>query len=156
MLDRKILEDGERKLEADLRKLISKAELTPADYDAFKKAMCIAGMIANYPGGMMDEEGASFGYPLNYSGNYRGYSMNSMGATNSMGGMDRDSYGRMRSPVTGRYISNGVNDGAYANGYSGHSVNDRMIMALEQSIQPDMNEYERQKVEEEIRRLRRG
>ena len=70
--------------------------------------------------------------------------------------MDRDSYGRMRSPVTGRYISNGVNDGTYANGYSGHSVNDRMIMALEQSIQPDMNEYERQKVEEEIRRLRRG
>lgn len=151
MIDRKILEDGERKLEADLKKLIAKPELTPADYDAFKKAMCIAGMIANYPGGVMDEEGMSYGYPMNHGGDYRGYSMN-----NSMGAMDRDSYGRMRSPVTGRYISNGMNDGSYANGYSGHSVNDRMIMALEQSIQPDMNEYERQKVEEEIRRLRRG
>jgi hypothetical protein len=148
MIDLKILEDGERKLEADLKKLISKSELSPADYDAFKKAMCILGMIENYPGGMMDEEGMSYGYPMSRNAApYRGYSMNSMG---------HDSYGRMRSPVTGRYISNGVNDGTYANGYSGHSVNDRMIMALEQSIQPDMNEYERQKVEEEIRRLRRG
>ncbi len=148
MIDTKLLEDLERKLETDLRKLMAKSELTAADYDGIKKAMCIAGMISNYPGGMMDEEGMSYGYPMNYGGgSNRGYSMNSMG---------RDSYGRMRSPVTGRYISNGANDGAYTNGYSGHSVSDRMIMALEQSIQPDMNDYERQKVEEEIRRLRRG
>lgn len=148
MIDTKLLEDLERKLEADLRKLLAKSELTAADYDGIEKAMCIAGMISNYPGGMMDEEGMSYGYSMSRNeAPYRGYSMNSMG---------HDSYGRMRSPVTGRYISNGVNDGAYANGYSGHSVNDRMILALEQSIQPDMNEYERQKVEEEIRRLRRG
>lgn len=152
MLDRKLLEDGERKLEADLRKLISKAELTPADYDAFKKAMCIAGMIANYPGGMMDEEGMAYGYPASYIGsNYRGYSADPMmgGIPNhGMYGNDANmSNGRMRSPVTGRYISNG---------YSGHSIEDRMIMALEQQMDEAKTDYERQLVEKEIQRLRRG
>lgn len=51
------------------------------------------------------------------------------------------------SPVTGRYISNG---------YSGHSIEDRMIMALEQQMDEAKTDYERQLVEKEIQRLRRG
>lgn len=147
MIDSKLLEDLERKLEADLRKLMAKSELTAADYDGIKKAMCIAGMISNYPGGMMDEEGMAYGYPMGHIGsNYRGYSAGQMNGMQNYG-MDGMSNGRMRSPVTGRYISNG---------YSGHSIEDRMIMALEQQMDEAKTDYERQLVEKEIQRLRRG
>ena len=57
---------------------------------------------------------------------------------------------RGRSPVTGRYISRGMD------GMSGHSVEDRMIMALEEQMDGCKTEYERQKIEDEIRRLRMG
>lgn len=53
---------------------------------------------------------------------------------------------------TGRYVSRG-----YSNeGYSGHSIEDRMIMALEQQMDAAKTDYERQMVEKEIQRLRRG
>jgi len=141
MLRRDVLEKIDRKLESDLDKVLSKNELSAADWDAVKKAMCIANMANAYANGeMVDEEGMSYGYP--------GYSQESM------------SNGRMRSPVTGRYISNGMNGMAtrssYGDGNSGHSIEDRMIMALEQQMDAAKTDYERSMIEKEIRRIRRG
>lgn len=133
MINREVLENGEKALERELTKLFSKSELTPNDWDAVKKAMCIAGMMRSYQSGeKYDEEGNSYGYMSDpyYGNDY--------------------SAGRMRSPVTGRYISSGMH------GYSGHSIEDRMIMALEQQMDSAKTDYERQMVEKEIQRIRRG
>ena len=139
MLRREVLERVEKKLESDLEKILSKGELTAADWDAVKKAMCIAGMV----------EGLEEGSPVNEEGSSYGYS------NARMYGNEMMSNGRMRSPVTGRYISNGMNYGETM-GYSGHSIEDRMIMALEQQMDAAKTDYERQMVEKEIQRLRRG
>jgi len=59
-------------------------------------------------------------------------------------------YSEMRgrtSPVTGRYISRGM---------SGHSIEDRMIAALEQQMDNAKTEYERQQIMEEINHIRMG
>ena len=42
----------------------------------------------------------------------------------------------------------------YDHGYSGHSVNDVMIMALERSITPDMSEIEKQRIYDQIKMIR--
>ena len=146
MIDQKIIEDGEKCLEKELQKLFSKPELTPNDWDAAKKAMCILSMMESYVNGeSFDENGMSYGYrPMNHYGDY-------MNGYQNGENPDMNSYGRGRSPVTGRYISRGNNGG-----YSGHSIEDRMIMALEQQMDSAQTDYERQMVEREINRLRRG
>lgn len=137
MLNRELLEKGERALERDLDKLLSKNELSAADWDAVKKAMCIANMMNSYADGeAFDDNGMSYGMHYGHTWD-DGYS-----------GM------RGRSPVTGRYVSRGYSN--EANGYSGHSIEDRMIMALEQQMDGAKTEYERSQIEKEIRRIRRG
>lgn len=139
MINPKILEDAEKRLEKELEKLFSKSELTPNDWDAAKKAMCILNMMNSYQNGEpVDEEGMSYGYSMRSMHHY---------------GEPYYSNERGRSPVTGRYVSRGTPMNA---GYSGHSVEDRMIMALEQQMDSVQSEYERQQIEKEIRRLRRG
>lgn len=136
MLSKEFLDTIEKALERDLQKILSKPELTSTDWDGVKKAVCIAGMIADYTNGepmMTDADTNSYGYM-----GYHGYS-------------NGDSYGRGRSPVTGRYISRGTMDG-----YSGHSIEDRMIMALEQQMDAAKSDYERSLIEKEIQRIRRG
>ena len=69
-------------------------------------------------------------------------------------GMRRNSYGYpysydhmpMSRPMTDSY--------GYERGYSGHSVNDRMIASLEREMDMAESEYDRNKIMEEIRRLR--
>lgn len=60
-----------------------------------------------------------------------------------------DSYRRGRSPVTGRYISRGHEDG-----HSGHSIMDRMIASLESMYDEAKTDHEKQTVSEWINRLR--
>ena len=147
MLNREMLEKAERALERDLDKLLSKNELSAADWDAVKKAMCIANMISGYMNGeMVGEDGMSYGY----NGSSNGYSRAAYG-------MYGDGYGeRGRSPVTGRYVSRGYSNEGMGYGYSGHSIEDRMIMALEQQMDSTKTEYERSQIEKEIKRIRRG
>ena len=148
MISREILENGEKALEKELNKLFSKTELSATDWDAVKKAMCILNMFESYKEGEpFDESGMSYGRPRMYHDDpYR-----------MMSDVDwhhGNSYERGRSPVTGRYVSRGYNvDGG---NYSGHSVEDRMIMALEQQMDGVKSDYERQQVEKEIQRIRRG
>lgn len=71
------------------------------------------------------------------------------------------SYGQNRSPVTGRYISGGVPHGnmrvSYGDdnmdGYSGHSIKDRMVARLEPMYDEAKSEYERQLVRNTINRI---
>lgn len=65
---------------------------------------------------------------------------------------------RGRSPVTGRYISRGMSGRGGNNngggGYSGHSIEDRMIASLEQQMDQAQSDYERNMIEEEINHIR--
>jgi len=131
MISGEVLKKGEKALERDLEKLFSKGELSSADWDAVKKALCLASMMESYGRGEpYDENGMSYGH---YGPDW-----------SSEGNMSGE---RGRSPVTGRYISRG---------YSGHSVEDKMIMALEQQMDGVSSDYERGIIEKEIKRIRRG
>lgn len=76
---------------------------------------------------------------------------------------------RGRSPSTGRYTSMrsepymdsyrdsyGMrNMGSYNDGYSGHSINDRMIDALERMMDTAKTEHERETIRKRIEEIRR-
>lgn len=88
-----------------------------------------------------------------------------------------NSFARGRSPFTGRFVSrDGVPMGTvtphmsnltydrdysnnmsrrYDGGYSGHSVNDRMIASLEKEYDNATTDYEREQIRKEIEHLRR-
>jgi hypothetical protein len=90
-----------------------------------------------------------------------------------------NSFARGRSPFTGRFVSrdgvpmgmnsmtynrdysngmNGMGDMSrrYDGGYSGHSVNDRMIASLEKEMDHAETEYERKQIRDEIEHLRKN
>lgn len=69
--------------------------------------------------------------------------------------MRRSSYGYPHSydhASMGRSVN--TDPYRYERGYSGHSVNDRMIASLEREMDLAESEYDRNKIMEEIRRLR--
>lgn len=130
--------------------IVQKGNLTPAELDSVYKVACIAEKIQMLSGNNM-------GWPYGMYGNQYANQM----AGNGMYGWRPDPYmqygddmngmsgARMRSPVTGRYISRGPDEG-----YSGHSIEDRMIAALEQQMDSAKSEYERQKIKEQITNIR--
>ena len=59
----------------------------------------------------------------------------------------RNALGQYTSRAGGPYAT-------YEHGYSGHSVNDVMVMALERSITPDMSEMEKQRIYDQIKQIR--
>lgn len=91
-----------------------------------------------------------------------------------------NSFARGRSPFTGRFVSrdgipmgnsmgmnsmtysrdysNGMGDMSrrYDGGYSGHSVNDRMIASLEKEMDRAETEYEKKQIRDEIEHLRKN
>lgn len=69
------------------------------------------------------------------------------------GPMMDESYRRGRSPSTGRYVSMAERP-KYDGGYSGHSVNDKMIASLEHLIDQTEGDYERKQIMDEIENLR--
>lgn len=73
-----------------------------------------------------------------------------------------DSFRRGRSPYTGQFVSrdqwpmtHSVNGQAYAGGYSGHSINDRMIASLEHMMSQTNDKYEQEQIRNEIESIRR-
>ena len=154
MLDAELIKNAESVLEKEIKKIVDKGEaITPAELENLKKSLCVIDMLNNYGSGMpMNDPENSYGYSGAWNMNIRrvndgpyAYGMNQMMR-------DTDSYGRGRSPVTGRYISHGQN----SMGYSGHSIEDRMIAALEQQMDSAGSDYERSKIQEEINRIRMG
>lgn len=122
----------------ELDKITQKGDLSPAELDNVKKISEVMKNISCVQNG--DQE-ASYGYD-GMSGRRYNIRMDSYG---DMG----YSEARGRSPVTGRYISRGM-DG----GYSGHSIEDRMIASLEQQMDAAKSDYERKMIEEEIKHIR--
>ncbi len=121
----------------EVRAINEKGNLTPSEVDCVHKIAEIVDTLKD-----MSE-------PEEYGNDY-GYGYGSMGRRYNSGRMER-------SPVTGRYISRG-NDGYSRNGdgYSGHSIEDRMIMSLEQQMDNAKTDYERKIIEDEIRHIREG
>lgn len=156
----KTLENLKETLEDEIKKIVKKGDITPSELESVQKAVCTIDMIDN----MGMSEGTSYG---RYSSRNRSYdhmpsyrefpdrSYGDYGERNyhdSYGNRmyNGDSYRRGRSPVTGRYISRG----AYDDGYSGHSIMDRMVAKLESMYDEAQTDHERQTVSEWINRLR--
>lgn len=128
----KTLEKIRESVEEAIKPILKKGEsMTPADLESLTKAVCIIEKIKRI-------ESDDFN--------------------------DDYSYERGRSPITGRYVSrDAYHDGASTrryydgksnNGYSGHSIQDRMIDRLERMMDEAQSENERQTVRDWIHRLR--
>lgn len=128
---KKTLEHTKEVIKDELKKLIKKGELTPSEMDTVFKAVDAIKDICELC--HEDPDG-------NYSMGYQGYS-----GTQSYGQhWTRDPYAQARSPVTGRYISNG---------YSGHSIKDRMVARLEPMFDEASSDYEKQLIQNTINRI---
>ena len=127
--------DATKLVKKEVSKIVQKGDLTVQELDSLYKAACFAEKMTMICNEDQDADYSSYGNtgwthvpPINH-----GYSER-----------------RGRSPVTGRYISRGID------GYSGHSVEDRMIASLEQEMDNTKSDYERGKIEDEIRHIRMG
>lgn len=184
----KTLEHLKETLEDEIKKITKKGDITPTELESVQKAVCTIDMIKKMENGQsegMMMDGESYGWntrtapythmPYYTSRNDRSYgdSYNdrSYGRYNNRSygedsyGYYHDSYGddmysnrRGRSPVTGRYISRGMDDYSerdrmYRDGYSGHSIKDRMVARLESMMDEAKTDHERQTVNEWINRL---
>lgn len=143
METKKLLEKVKDNVEDAIKPILKKGEaMTPADLESLTKALCIIDTIRRIEGTNTYDDGYS--------------------------------YERGRSPITGRYVSrdamphhdaryydtNGgastrrYYDGATHHGYSGHSIQDRMIATLERMIDDAQTEHERKTIKDYIRLLR--
>lgn len=136
MLDKEVLKRLKKITENDIEKLSNKQNLTPDEHRSLKDALINMAMLEEEcQKAMYDEEGSG----------YRGYSM-SRSYPYSMGMQYDEGYSgrRMRSPSTGRYMGRG---------YSGHSINDRIISTLEHMMDEADGDYERQTIAKYIEKL---
>lgn len=108
------------KVVKELEKFNAKPDMNPTDLKTITDAMCLLEKIQKVQNGGMDDE-----YSEGMHGSYRG------------------SYGRMRSPRTGRYMS----------GYSGHSINDRIVDKLERMMDEAGSDYEREVISTWIKKV---
>jgi len=127
-------------LEKDIKKIVKKGDISKEDLCSIKEATSsvknteeiLAMRRANKMGYSEGTMRMHYGVPMpdpEYSG-----------------------YNSERSPVTGRYISNGVSPRMPH--YQGHSIKDRMIACLEPMMDEAKGEYERQIVMNTINRIR--
>ena len=151
----KTLEKIKDAVEEAIRPIVAKgANINAAELDVLTKAVCTIDKIQQLQDG----------------NSYEDYSRNrSYDDGNSYNSYDNgNSYRRGRSSVTGRYISRdamphfeGVTsrrfyDGEMSrngNGYSGHSIKDRMIAQLEKMYDEAQTEHERNLVDNWMRRI---
>lgn len=128
----KILEDLVDHTTEELEKIVKKGDLTVTEVDIATKALCLIEKAEKLMNG--DLEYSEEYYPRSY------------GSPNS--------YTRGRSYRTGRYVSRDGSMNARSD-YSGHSVHDRMIATLESMMDNAPSDYERQVIEDGIKKLER-
>lgn len=142
MVSKKTLDKIEEILEEELNSIAKQGTLTNATGAQavcnILESLCKIEYLRN---GGMEDEGYSGRMMPHYSGHH--------GDMNYAGNMNFDgNYSGRRSPATGRYMSHG---------YSGHSVHDRMIAALE-GLHDDPafagKPYENEEINKWIDRLR--
>lgn len=147
------LDDLNKLIEKELKKMVEKGDLSANELQAAEKAVCLMEKIIGLEEGTYEQ---SFRMPMNSYGRSYGYSDRMM--------MDDASYERGRSPRTGRYVSRdggsyGSRNGSYDNysmnrGYSGHSIGDRAVDKLESMMNEAGSDYEREVLEKYIRMIR--
>lgn len=147
--------DALEMLEKEIKGITKKETITPAELtnltSALKAAKEIMDIIGDLPSDANDTSSngyntsyavrPGFKHEAEYSGAYfprevySGYPY---------------SYRRGRSAETGRYVSRGYDN------YSGHSIDDRMIAAIEDMYDDAKTDHERQKIDTAIRMIRQS
>lgn len=126
-----------RLLDQKVEEVINKGDISPSEMECIYKAYKTKYYMTTTEA--MDEYGEDeSSYRRGYSMGYPDPYMTSM---------------RRGRGADGRYVSRGGN---WNDGYdrSMHSVNDRIIANLERELNSDISDFERQKITDEIRRLR--
>lgn len=114
----------------ELKRIVDKGSISPAELENAYKAVCLMEKIDEMTG--MDGGYSETGY--SYDDHWR-------------------SGRRGRSPVTGRYISRNGRSMRSMNENSGHSIKDRMISRLEHMMDETDSDYERDEISSYIRKL---
>lgn len=151
----KILE----KLEEEMCDILCKKQpLTPPDVDVLAKLSNTYKDVATGSGmgeyiEMLDDGGQSYGMRIPRMSYRRGRNPSNGQFMSMASPMHHLSYNRDYS-MERDGMSNNMNSRKYDGGYSGHSVNDRMIDSLERMMDQADSEYEREKIRKEIEHLR--
>ena len=150
MSTNKTLDKIQDAVEEAIRPIIAKgANINAAELDILTKAVCTIEKIQQIQDGFKTDNGIFDDYSRNRSYDDEG-----------------NSYRRGRSSITGRYISRDAlpnfdgsssrrfYDGEMSrNGYSGHSITDRMIAQLEKMYDEAQTDHERKIVDNWMRRI---
>lgn len=136
----KCLDDLRTVLVAQIKKVTAKNDISPTELDNMNKALCALETIDRIKNGELEPGGYS-NDTYRFSG-----TMPRMSHDSRMSYDPRMSYGM---PYDGRYSS------TYGHhGYSGHSIADRMVDALERMYDEAGTDHERKLIDKYIRMLR--
>lgn len=167
----KTLEKIRDSIEDAIKPIIKKGEsMTPADLESLTKAVCVIEKIKRIEDGNYYDHGG-YSEDNSYDDNGNSYRRGRSPITGRYVSRDtmpvyRDARYYGDDNVThhdggnsNRYYDEGASTRRYYdannhNGYSGHSIQDRMIDQLEKMFDEAKTEHERQTVKEWIRRLR--
>lgn len=159
----KILES----IEEEICTLVRKQPMTPQDVEMLSKLtdsmkdVATASVMKDYVDAVLEtDDGMSYAVKMpkvSYNSFARGRSPFT-GRFVSRDGVPMGNSMGMNSMTYNRDYSNGMGDVSrrYDGGYSGHSVNDRMIASLEKEMDRAETEYEREQIRNEIEHLRRN
>lgn len=125
----KVLEELEDLIATELSKIVKKGELNPTELKNANDAMCLMDKVYDVYEKMGNLQNG--GENPNYS--ERTVSMH---------------YGGYRNPMTGRHTN------IYNRGYSGHSIQDRMVDKLEHMMDEATSQYEKDTIAEWIEKLK--
>lgn len=139
-----MLKKCKEKLAEEMMQLLEKQPLTKDD-------VCLIGELADAIKDISTAEGMD-AYGVKYLDADESYGVR-MPRISYGGQIMDESYRRGRSPSTGRYVSMAEHP-RYEGGYSGHSINDKMIASLEKLMDKAESDYERQQIADEINDLR--
>lgn len=169
MSTNKMLDKINDAIEEAIKPIIGKgASMNAAELEVLTKAVCTIEKIKqiedaeNYSEQSRNSYNSynSYGGQGSYNNSTSSYDNYSNGEVSRFYRDADNSYRRGRSYTTGRYVSrdDGYStrrfyDAGNSNGYSGHSIKDRMIAQLEKMYDEAQTEHERQYMNEWIRRL---
>lgn len=134
-------------IKKELGKIIAKGDMTPSELETSCKAVEALGKIREYESGAMNNQ-----MSMMYSdARGRDPMTGQFVSRNSMpypGAYD-NAYGQNMNSMTSPMVAGN----SYNNGYSGHSIKDRMFQRLEQMLPEAQNENERQLIHQYMRKL---
>lgn len=151
----------EKEIRKEIKRINAAGAINPTDVKTVTDAICLMLKSKEFEE-WLEDEGMSEYSRRNMA---RSYGENSYAPMRSsitgrftsrgMDSMDRYS-GNYMSPSYGMNMPNAYGMRSYENGYSGHSVNDRMISRIEDMMGEAKNDYEAQQMRDVIAYLRSG